>query len=178
MRLIFYVRRLEGLRKGKEFRVVAFSDTHGSFRAMNRIFKKNGNADLFIFLGDGEKELEQIKKLYPQKNIISVAGNCDLDPDIPDSLVYTVPDGRKIFCTHGHEYGIYTSFDKVCYAAQEHGAEVILFGHTHERYYSYSDGLYIINPGSAASPRDGLAPSYAFLDFTETGILCSHVEVR
>lgn len=171
------MRRLKRLSKARDFRVVAFSDTHGCFRAINRIIKKNEQADLFIFLGDGEKELEQIRQIYPEKHIVSVQGNCDTSSNSPKALAYTVPGGRKIFCTHGHEYNVYFSFDKLCYAAQELGAQVVLFGHTHERYYSYSDGLYIVNPGSAACPRDGLAPSYAFLDFTETGILCSHVEV-
>ena len=41
-------------------RIVVFSDTHGNFSAMHKIFKRNGNADLFIFLGDGEIELAQL----------------------------------------------------------------------------------------------------------------------
>ena len=172
------MRRLERLSAAKNFRVVAFSDTHGGFRSVVRIFRKTPDADLYIFLGDGEKEIDQIKKLCPDKQIISVMGNCDMYSDAPKELVYKVPDGRKIFCTHGHEYSVNSSLDKIYYRALELQTQVALFGHTHERYYSYSDGLYIVNPGSAACPRDGLNPSYAFLDFTQNGILCSHVELK
>jgi putative phosphoesterase len=160
------------------FRVVAFSDTHGSFRAANRILRKTPDADLYIFLGDGEKEIEQVKALYPKKQVISVMGNCDSYSNAPKELVYTVPDGRKIFCAHGHEYSVGFSMDNLYYRAREVEATVALFGHTHQRYYTYADGLYIINPGSAACPRDGLYPSYAIIDFADGGVVCSHVELK
>lgn len=31
-------------------RIIVFSDTHGNYSAMHKIFKRNGDADLFIFL--------------------------------------------------------------------------------------------------------------------------------
>lgn len=160
------------------FRVVAFSDTHGSFRAANRILRKTPDADLYIFLGDGEKEIEQAKALYPQKQVISVMGNCDCYSNAPKELVYTAPDGRKVFCTHGHEYSVGFSLDKLYYRARELDASVALYGHTHERYYTYTNGLYIINPGSAACPRDGLNPCYAIIDLAQGGVVCSHVELK
>lgn len=160
------------------FRVVAFSDTHGSFRAANRILRKNPDVDLFIFLGDGENDIEQVKRLYPQKQVLSVMGNCDCYSDAPKELIYTVPDGRKIFCAHGHEYSVGFSLDNLYYKACEVGATVALFGHTHQRYYTYADGLYIINPGSAACPRDGLDASYAIIDFAGGGVVCSHVDLK
>ena len=39
-------------------RIIVFSDTHGNYSAMHKIFKRNGDADLFIFLGDGERDLD------------------------------------------------------------------------------------------------------------------------
>lgn len=162
----------------KIFRVVVFSDTHGSFRAANRIFRKTPDADLYIFLGDGEKELEQVKALFPKKQVMSVCGNCDGYSNAPVEQVYTAPDGRKIFFTHGHEYGVNFSIDNIYYKACEVGATVALYGHTHQRYYTYADGLYIINPGSASCPRDGLGPSYAIIDLASGGVVCSHVELK
>ena len=61
-------------------RIVAFSDTHGNYSVMHKIFKKNGSADLFIFLGDGINEYNMLKTLYIDKKIIGVHGNCDFLP--------------------------------------------------------------------------------------------------
>ena len=165
------------MRKAKGFRIVVFSDTHGCFRAANRIVRRNDNADLFIFLGDGEGDIEQLASLYPKKKILSVAGNCDWYSDAPKELVYTAPGGVKIFASHGNEYSVGSSVQRIYYKGLELGEKIVLFGHTHSRFYNYADGVHILNPGSAACPRDGLEPSYAFIDILENGIFCSHVDV-
>lgn len=162
----------------KIFRIVAFSDTHGSFSAMNTIFRKTTDADVYIFLGDGEQELERICSLYPDRRVISVCGNCDYNSNAPKEILFSAADGRKIFCTHGNRYSVNSSPDRIYYRTLELGADVVLFGHTHCRYYSYTDGIYIINPGSAACPRDGLDPSYAIVDLASGGVVCSHVKLR
>ena len=48
--------------------------------------------------------------------------------------------------------------------AEANNCNIVLFGHTHERLCSYDNGVYVINPGSCSCPRDGLAPSFAFID--------------
>ena len=165
------------MKRTKYFRIVVFSDSHGSFRAVHRIFRKNPDASLFIFLGDEEGELDRVREMFPKKEIIAVAGNCDGYSDAPKELLYTAPHGRKIFCTHGNLYSVGSSNQKLYYRALELGADIVLFGHTHHRYYEYVDGIHMLNPGSAACPRDGRAPSYAFIDLLENGIFCTHVEL-
>ena len=56
-------------------RIIVFSDTHGNYSAMHKIFKRNGDADLFIFLGDGERDLDSLRVQYLDKKIVNVAGN-------------------------------------------------------------------------------------------------------
>lgn len=162
----------------KKMRIVVFSDSHGGFRLVKKIFEQNENADLYIFLGDGERDIEHIKTLYPDKYVISVKGNCDYDEDIPKEIVYTLPDSRKIFACHGNRYSVNSSIDRLFYRGKEIGASVVLFGHTHCRYLSYDEGMYMLNPGSAAQPRDGFAPSYAFIDLMEDGMFCAHVDIK
>lgn len=162
----------------KRIRLIAFSDTHGSFGAINRIFSSNSDSDIYIFLGDGEKELERIRELYPQRTVLSVMGNCDMYSNAPKELLYKAADGTRVFCTHGNEYSVGFSKQKLYYRALELKADVVLFGHTHERFYSYNDGLHIVNPGSAACPRDGRKPSYAFIDLIGNGIFVAHVDVK
>ncbi len=157
-------------------RIIVFSDTHGHFSAMHKIFKRNSSADCFIFLGDGLEDLEEIKKLYPDKHILCVSGNCDFGAEYPSADVAVV-GGIKIFFTHGHRYDVRFTTAKIWYKSRELGAKIALFGHTHCRHYDFLDGVHILNPGSAAQPRDGLPPSYAFIDITPGGIMCAHVDL-
>lgn len=157
-------------------RIIVFSDTHGYSRAAQKIFERNEDADAFIFLGDGERELDRMKLCYPDKKILCVAGNCDYASMLPDNDIFMARD-VKIFFTHGHNWGVKFSTDRLFYKAKEIGAQIALFGHTHCRYYSYEEGVHVLNPGSASCPRDGKAPSYAFIDVTDKGIFCSHVEL-
>lgn len=158
-------------------RIIVFSDTHGNFSAMHKIFKRNGNADLFIFLGDGEKELEKLRVQYIDKKIINVSGNCDECSPTPESKIYTTPSGIRIFFTHGHKWSVKYRTDKIFYKAKEERAQIALFGHTHCRYYSYEGGVHILNPGSAGCPRDGKPACYAYIDIVNEGIFCSHVNL-
>ena len=177
--LLLYVRRGKRLSEKKNMRIVVFSDSHGNFTAVERIFKQNQDADLFIFLGDGAREIDTISAVYPQKQILCVKGNCDIISRAPKELLYTAPDGRNIFACHGNTYSVNTTKTRLFYKGRELGASVVLFGHTHCRFLSYDEQMYMLNPGSAGQPRDGLAPSYAFIDLLEGGgIFCSHVELK
>ena len=51
------------------------------------------------------------------------------------------------------------------------GAKIALFGHTHVPYNQYHDGIYMLNPGSIAFPRDCSRPSYGLIDITPKGII-------
>ncbi len=143
---------------------------------MYRIFERNTDAELFIFLGDGERELDDIKSVYPNKKILSVSGNCDFASTAP-YVGLTVAGGKRIMFLHGHSHGVKHGLEAVIRLARENQADILLFGHTHKRYYSYEDGLHILNPGSASQPRDWKRPSYAFIDITSAGIVCNHVDV-
>ena len=159
-------------------RIIGFSDTHGNYSAMHKIFKRNGDADLFIFLGDGERDLDSLRVQYLDKKIVNVSGNCDFASLTPENDIYMTDNGIKIFFTHGHKWGVKYSTDRLFYKAKEIGAQIALFGHTHCRYYAYEEGIHILNPGSAGQPRDGKPASYAYIDITKDGgIFCSHVDL-
>ena len=157
--------------------IAVFSDTHGNFSAMHKIFKRNNSADCFVFLGDGLDELEDIKAIYPEKKILSVSGNCDFGSFTKTSDIYMTPSGLKIFFTHGHRWAVKYTTDKLLEQAKNINAQIVLFGHTHCRYYEYVDGVHILNPGSAGNPRDFMPASYAYIDITDQGIFCAHVDL-
>lgn len=155
-------------------RLIVFSDTHGKRNVMYDILQKK--ADVYIFLGDGERELDAMKELFPQKQILSVCGNCDMFSQQPKIGIYCA-EGVRIMFTHGHEHKVKYTLDYLLKLAKDNDIQVMLFGHTHCRRLEYVDGVYLLNPGSAAEPRDFLPPSYAYIDITDKGIFCTHANV-
>ena len=82
-------------------RAVVFSDSHGNYDVLERIMERHkDNAGLFIHLGDGERELEYLKFIYPEKTILFAAGNCDWDSEAPDCGMVEFGE-KRIFYTHG-----------------------------------------------------------------------------
>lgn len=150
-------------------RAIVFSDSHGNYDVLETIVERHReDADLFIHLGDGEREMEYIRYAYPEKKFLFVAGNCDYGSEAPD---YDVADfgGKKIFLTHGWRFGVKGSLDPIKEEARKFGADILLFGHTHIAETDYDEGLYVMNPGSCARPREG-GPSYGIIDVTKAGI--------
>lgn len=168
--------RYDTLSKGViQMRVIVFSDTHGNVAAADKIFQDNISCDHFIFLGDGIKDVEILRTKYPDKNIYCVAGNCD-KCSAPTSMVIELFNTR-IYMTHGHLCGVSESTDELIKTAVKEKASFALFGHTHKRYSKQENGIYVLNPGSASLPKDGLPPSCAFIDITPYGISCMLIDL-
>ncbi len=165
------------IKGGALMRIIVFSDTHGNVAAAKQVFEINKNTcDHFIFLGDGLKELALMKELYPDKKVYCVSGNCDAPTCYSSDVIEIFK--TKIFITHGHYLNVKESHDTLIQRAKEENAVMALYGHTHCRYYKYEHGLHILNPGSASQPKDGLPPSYAFIDLTPYNISCALVDLE
>lgn len=150
-------------------RIIVMSDTHRDYFALRELVEKHRDADLFIHLGDGAQELEQVAALYPSSKFLGVRGNCDLGSN--STLAGCLNCGAaKIFYTHGHMYNVKSGLDTFLRAAREMDANVALFGHTHVAMTEYRDGLYLMNPGSLGMPR-GAKPTYGVIDVTPAGIV-------
>lgn len=157
-------------------RAIVFSDSHGNYDVLEKIMERHlEDAELFIHLGDGEKEAELLSYVYNNKKIIFVAGNCDWGSEKP---TYDLADfgGKKIFLTHGADFGVKYALGPAIAEAKKFGADILLYGHTHVAYVGYEDGLHIMNPGSCARPREG-AKSYGIIDITKAGIHMHTVEI-
>ncbi len=155
-------------------KIIAFSDSHRRSDRVDKLFEKTHlYTDLYIFLGDGLSDIENMFYIYPEKKMICVSGNCDFSATEP-FVRETVCEGKKIVCTHGHMQRAKFGLSGLENLAKQTGADVVLFGHTHEKKCEYIDGVYYINPGSLGIPHDGV-PTYAVIDVSEKGVLCSHV---
>ena len=134
-------------------KAAVFSDTHGNNFPMLEAARRT-EADVFIHLGDHDRDAQLLRQAFPDKPLYSVCGNCDINPLAPERL--TVELGAvKAFLTHGHLYGVSPwQADRLVYAAQEQGARLAIFGHTHRAVYEQLGGVTLLNPGTAGKGRE------------------------
>lgn len=155
-------------------KIIALSDSHRRSDRVDKLFEKTHlYADLYVFTGDGLDDIENMFYIYPEKKILCVSGNCDFAAREP-FVAQTALCGKNIVITHGHIQRAKSGLAGLKRLAADTGADIVIFGHTHEKTCTYEDGIYYINPGSLGAPHDGV-PSYAVIDVSEKGVLCSHV---
>ncbi len=154
-------------------RILVTSDSHSMYDRLRRVVMKHPEAEVIVFCGDGADDIAEIKREFPDKMIIAVRGNCDFCCENPNIETITL-EGKKLFVTHGHIYGVKSGLYKLSLAAREVGADVVLFGHTHQSTEIYDDGLYIFNPGSVS----GYEGTYGLVDITPKGIMTNVVKIR
>ncbi len=151
-------------------RIVAISDSHKNTYVIDKILSSEPDAEHVFFLGDKVNDIEDFEFLYPQKKFHIVSGNCDYMSTVP-CVDIEVIENKKILYTHGHTYGVKYGTEKLIESAKANGYDIVLYGHTHISKILYEEGIYIVNPGSCSSARDGGKPSYAVIDITKQGIM-------
>lgn len=151
-------------------RIVVMSDSHGMFGSLQKIVEAQPDADMYIHLGDGASECKMLKEEYSDKTFYFLKGNCDFSSNSPNFQIIQA-GSHKIFATHGHNFSVNYSKSILLMEAKDNDCDIVLFGHTHERFNSYEDGIHILNPGSCSCPRDGNRPSYAFIDIVGDGVM-------
>ena len=155
-------------------RVLVVSDTHGDERSFARAIESQQDAKIVFFLGDGIRDAKNLSERHPDREFYIVRGNCDfgLWALYPETGIKTV-ENRKVFYTHGHRYHVKSGIDSIISAATARGADILLFGHTHQPFCEYRDGLYVFNPGSL-----GRGGSYGYIDITASGIVPRILEMK
>ncbi|MCD8187551.1 MAG: metallophosphoesterase [Ruminococcus sp.] len=159
-------------------RIIVMSDSHGNYAAVEKIVRRSIDADMFLHLGDGESDVDRVIARYPEtaSRFVHVRGNCDWNSLSPS--VYTMPlGGHKIYAVHGHLQGVKLTLEHLKKIAAANECDIILFGHTHNRYMHYENGVYIMNPGSTSSPHDGNKPSFGCIDITDAGVVTNITDI-
>lgn len=161
-------------------KLVFISDIHGSLTYLERALERveAEKPDQIVLLGDllyhgprnplpeGYAPAEVLKRLNAYKErLVCVRGNCDSEVDqmvlqFPIRADYAMlyVDGLKIFATHGH-----------IYSAQElpplSEGNILIHGHTHIPVAERLDkGVYLLNPGSIALPKENHPHTYGVLE--------------
>lgn len=138
-----------------------FSDSHRHPEEIREVLSRQISRPRGVFfLGDGVADAKDAVGGIP---LYAVSGNCDgfLSPGdtSPQERLVTV-EGVRVLLLHGHLYGVKSGPGAAIAHAAREGADVLLFGHTHEPFYETIDKgetvggvtlprpLYVLNPGS------------------------------
>lgn len=145
-------------------KIIALSDTHGSLMLDNFALLLS-DADIIAHLGDGYNDAQHLSSECG-KSIISLKGNCDFSGQIYQTLVV---EGHTILFTHGHAYGVKSDLMRLNYFADEIGADIVFYGHTHIPDVSFFYNKWFINPGSLGRPRNGMR-TYVTVNITADSV--------
>lgn len=132
-------------------KVLIFSDSHGDVEIMCAAVDAE-TPGAVIHLGDHVADAERLGERYPEMPVYSVPGNTDARK-AGERTRHIELCGRRIMLTHGHTFmedkRAKTFFEGITnlFLSECSGADIILFGHTHEPFLNCCNGKWIMNPG-------------------------------
>ena len=156
-----------------KMKILVVSDTHGNLTNFREVLRQEQPIDMLIHLGDICHDEEEIRELVdPACAVAMVRGNCDYFSREPDTRDFSLGN-HKVHMEHGHY--LPDSLSSISYRAQEMGADIVLFGHTHRPLLTTCGDVTIVNPGSLSRPRqpDG-HPTYLIMNLKEDGTITFH----
>ncbi|MBR5253126.1 MAG: YfcE family phosphodiesterase [Clostridia bacterium] len=164
-------------------KILVFSDSHGNPKNIAdniRVHKNAGGVDHIFFLGDGVRDFLSAMDEFPEIPYNYVFGNCDFGMTAPAEMKGKIYEcavevgGKKFLIMHGHRLDVKTTYQRAADYGITLGADVLLFGHTHQAEDITIDGsdsghIRMINPGSCAK---GLCPTYACIEIAGGQVVC------
>ncbi len=144
------------------YEVLIMSDSHGLTSEVEEI-KHRHQLKHMIHCGDSELKYDSSE----MQGLHRVAGNCDYDATYPKELQLDI-GGLKFFITHGHLHRVNTGLSTIAYRAEEVGAQIVCYGHTHFAQAKIMENQLFINPGSIRSPRGRAEKTYAVLSWQDS----------
>ena len=137
------------------------SDSHGLKNELIELKKRHEHeVELFIHCGDSELQTNSNEL----EGFTTVLGNMDyLGQEFPKEAIELL-GGKSLYITHGHLYDVKMSHMSLAYRAEETGASIACFGHSHVAEAYEKEGMLFINPGSIRLPRGSFEKTYAILE--------------
>lgn len=132
------------------YKILVFSDTHKNTDTAIRIIGENPDTNLVLHAGDHAEDAEDLSYIFPEITFSYVKGNCDLFSFEKEERFFEA-SGKKIFLTHGHLYKVKMTLSLLRKKAKELGADIVVFGHTHQRLTEEDGGILYLNPGARGS---------------------------
>ena len=132
-------------------RLLIVSDTHGNISKLDDLIRKYDKQYEYIFhLGDRSYDIQSLQET--SGNIILIKGNIESssgrsnDTGVYETLLEI--DGVRGFATHGHRYSVKSTLIFLKKQAKKVNANLVFFGHTHEKYLEIDDDIMYFNPGA------------------------------
>lgn len=142
--------------------ILIMSDSHGLVREVSQVVNRH-HVEKILHCGDFCVDHQR----EPFSNMTLVRGNCDSTEEVPTEQETEWRD-LHILQTHGHLFGVKGSLLRLHYRAEEVGANVVVFGHSHVPVCGVERDILFLNPGSLQMPRGFHVPTYAHLEETGT----------
>lgn len=153
-------------------KIGVLSDSHGSVKWFEKALNCLRDCDVVIHLGDvlyhGPRnplpedyrptKLVEIINGFSQSKLIFVRGNCDADVDLI-VLKHDVSHRFRNFkvgllqigMIHGDQF---SSKRELMDFSRKFNLRILLYGHTHRKFFEFNEGVLLFNPGSISLPKD------------------------
>ncbi len=127
-------------------KIVVFSDSHGTISDVVEVALAE-HPDKILFLGDCWGDCGHFMSAVPDIPVEAVPGNCDYQPTEPLERLIEVA-GKRIFFCHGHTKGVKQGIGGLIAAGHRFGADIALYGHTHQPHLELDGKMWVMNPGA------------------------------
>jgi putative phosphoesterase len=160
--------------------ILVISDTHGHTGSAEKVINAE-SWDHVVHLGDTALDAVALAADLGI-DVVALRGNNEY-PDSPvldDELIFDA-GGVKFYAIHGHELDINPwdgkmeeALTELAQKAEEAGARVALFGHTHQPMIREVDGILLVNPGGLG--LGDKKKTYAVVSVSDGGEVSARVE--
>jgi len=158
--------------------ILTLSDSHGSSSLMSDVINiLQDEIDMVLFMGDCVDDFMDFEHIFPEKKFHYVSGNCDFNHREPSERLIEVA-GKKIFLTHGHNFGVKAGHIRLMAEALRRKANICLYGHSHSPAAFLEQGIYFMNPGSISLPRDCDYPTFGVINVENDAVRLSIMGVQ
>ena len=128
-------------------KILICSDSHTRLDYFQKVIDLE-EPEMIIFGGDHSTDAIDMSLVYSEIPFKIVRGNTDyFDKDTRDIESFEV-NGKKVFLTHGHLFGVKSNLNEIEKKAVSENADICIFGHTHREYMKEIDGVTYLNPGA------------------------------
>ncbi|MBQ9885878.1 MAG: metallophosphoesterase [Lachnospiraceae bacterium] len=156
-------------------KVLIVSDTHRQNMNLYKVLGMYDDIDMLLHLGDAEGGEDFFAEVAGCP-IEIVSGNCDFFSNLPRERIITL--GKyNVWMTHGHQYNVSFTFDRLISEAEYRNIDIVMFGHIHRPLVEKHRNITLVNPGSLSYPRQAnRKPSYVIMEIDDAGE--AHFEIK
>ena len=130
--------------------------------------------DAVLHLGDHISDGYELQRQFPDVPFHMVKGNCDFQ-EYEDTELLMSFEGVKIFMTHGHIYGVKSGLKTLIDESRRLGADIALFGHTHQAIIKGPAWPWVMNPGQMERHDNKRTASYGVINVNGGQFACDIV---